>query len=205
MTKTILYILNFMALVMGAIALKENFVNGPLRGKNEVSKDENRELYYGGKESKYYSDSSYYDSESYYNSYSNSVDDTTGNYIEYYDDDNAPESRWKSVEKQVIAQAQTWYSTSPGNWTHKEWAFLIGIIITLVSLSVCIVSCCCGCCCGRESEEVKKRKEYDFDDYTSVDSYAKNSVAGIRTNSSDWDAKVDDATYDAIMRLRSKS
>mmetsp|Transcript_15127 Transcript_15127/g.18433 ORF Transcript_15127/g.18433 Transcript_15127/m.18433 type:complete len:248 (+) Transcript_15127:291-1034(+) len=111
-----------------------------------------------------------------------------------------------------------WYDSPPAEWTNIEWAWVSGA----VSIGIAFLFCCCmGCvkvtqdthdrACG---DKYNAEKYYNFDDYTSVDDSTKGSKSWVTLNTknkngqdgdTDDDGTInDDATYDSIMRMRSK-
>lgn len=127
-------------------------------------------------------------------------DDTYNSNSTSWYDGNAWVSKAMSYEEEAERSFWAWYATPPGEWTALQWAWFSGLMVLLVGISFCTCMCCSNC--QEESAaatKTRKQSEYDFDDYTSVDS-KRSFMTSNSSADTEWD---DNATYDSIMRLRS--
>jgi hypothetical protein len=167
--------------------------------------------YYGGGRRYYrYYKKRYYNQKEYYGSGGkNAVEDvdeytteSTDDLLDSSGENYYNETTWRAKISALESQAEEsvfeLYQTSPGEWTLEQWLLVSGILALTLGMVVC-TCCCCSSCCGRGDKKGRKQSEYDFDDYTSIDS-RKGSFMTKGSESTDFD---DNATYDTIMRLRS--
>lgn len=167
--------------------------------------------YYGGGRRYYrYYKKRYYNHRDYYGSDgSNAADDVedygteiTDDLQESYGTSNYNATSWRGKISALEAQAEEsvykLYESSPGQWTSGQWILVSAVLAVTLGMVICACFCCSSCC-GRGEKKSRKGREYDFDDYTSIDS-RRGSFMTKGSESTDFD---DNATYDTIMRLRS--
>lgn len=126
-------------------------------------------------------------------------DDAYYNNSTHWYDGNAWVTKAMSYEEEAEANFWAWYATPPGEWTAVQWAWFSGLMVLLIGISFCLCMCCSNFQEDPAVAKTRKQSEYDFDDYTSVDS-KRSFMTSNSSADTEWD---DNATYDSIMRLRS--